>query len=62
MALISEYDVETKFIDRLESIGYQYVDLRDYDDVLANARACLTEFNAPKLMEAKGVASLSDAE
>lgn len=62
MAHISEYDVETKFIDRLESIGYQYVDLRDYDDVLANARTRLTEFNASKLMEAKGVASLSDAE
>ena len=62
MAHISEYDVETKFIDRLESIGYQYVDLRDYDDVLANARTCLTEFNASKLMEAKGVAALSDAE
>ena len=62
MAHISEYDVETKFIDRLESIGYQYVDLRDYNDVLANARACLTAFNASKLMEAKGVAALSDAE
>ena len=62
MAHISEYDVETKFIDRLESIGYQYVDLRDYHDVLANARTCLTEFNASKLMEAKGVAALSDAE
>jgi len=62
MAHISEYDVETKFIDRLESIGYQYVDLCDYDDVLSNARTQLTKLNAAKLMEAKGEASLSDAE
>ena len=29
-----EYDVETKFIDRLESIGYEYIELKDYSDVL----------------------------
>ena len=34
MAHISEYEVETKFIDRLESIGYQYVELENYEDVL----------------------------
>lgn len=27
MPHISEYEVETKFIDRLESIGYHYVEL-----------------------------------
>jgi type I restriction enzyme R subunit len=31
MAHISEYEVETKFIDRLESIGYEYVELKNYD-------------------------------
>lgn len=36
MGHVSEYDVETKFIDRLESIGYQYVELKNYRDVLAN--------------------------
>ena len=64
MPHISEYEVETKFIDRLESIGYQYVELGNYDDVLANCRKQLAVFNAPKLKEAKGKgsASFSDAE
>ena len=33
MAHISEYDVENLFIDRLESIGYEFVDMSNYDDV-----------------------------
>ena len=36
MAHVSEYEVETKFIDRLESIGYVFVELKNYDDVLEN--------------------------
>ena len=36
MAYISEYEVETKFIDRLESIGYEYIEIKNYDDVLLN--------------------------
>ena len=62
MPHISEYDVETKFIDRLESIGYNYVDLKDYSDVIENFRKQLAAFNAPKLMEAKGKSAFSDAE
>ncbi len=62
MSHISEYDVETMFIDRLESIGYQYADLKDYDDVLANCRTQLAVFNSAKLKEAKGTAVFSDAE
>ncbi len=62
MARISEYEVETKFIDRLESIGYEYVDLVNYDSVLANLREQLCRFNQVKLKEAKGEASFSDAE
>ncbi len=62
MSHISEYEVETKFIDRLESIGYEYVELADYDDVLKNFRDKITEFNSQKLIEAKGNASISDAE
>ncbi len=62
MPHISEYEVETKFIDRLESIGYQYAELGNYDDVLANCREQLAAFNAVKLREAKGTASFSDAE
>ncbi len=62
MAHISEYEVETKFIDRLESIGYEYVDLKNYDDVLSNFKTQLEKFNTSKIKEAKGTDSLSDAE
>ena len=62
MAHISEYDVENLFIDRLESIGYEFVDMSNYDDVVANFRKQLAAFNAPKLVEAKGEAAFSDAE
>ena len=58
----SEYDVEIKFIERLESIGYEYIELKNYDDVLENFRNKLAEFNSKKLLEAKGEASLSDSE
>lgn len=59
MPHVSEYDVEVKFLDRLESIGYGYVDLKNYDDVLANFRVQLAVFNAAKLTEVKGEASFS---
>ncbi len=62
MARQSEYDVENLFIDRLESIGYSYVDLNNYEEVIANFREQLTRFNSAKLIEKKGVAELSDAE
>ena len=62
MAHISEYEVETKFIDRLESIGYEYVELKNYNDVIDNFREQLIRFNEAKIKEAKGSASLSDAE
>ena len=62
MAHISEYEVETKFIDRLESIGYEYVELKNYNDVIDNFREQLTRFNEAKIKEAKGSAALSDAE
>ena len=59
---ISEYEVENLFIQRLESIGYSFVQMKDYDDVLKNLRVQLAAFNAPKLIEAKGSASFSDSE
>ena len=62
MPHISEYEVETKFIDRLESIGYEYIELNNYDDVLDNFKTQLIKFNEAKIIEAKGAASLSDAE
>ena len=62
MGHISEYEVETRFIDRLESIGYEYIELKNYTDVLDNFRTQLSVFNRKKLVEAKGSADLSDAE
>ena len=62
MPHISEYEVEAKFIERLESLGYTFAPLNNYDDVLANFRLELAKFNAAKLIEAKGDASFSDAE
>lgn len=38
MAHTSEYEVEDVFIDRLEGIGYKFIKLDNYDDVLANFR------------------------
>ena len=58
----SEYQVETKFIDRLQELGYTYVELRNYDDVLVNFRTQLAEVNREKLIEKKGVAEFSDTE
>ncbi len=58
----SEYEVEDLFIERLESIGYEYADLADYDDVIANFRTQLAALNAAKLIEKKGSADFSDAE
>jgi type I restriction enzyme R subunit len=62
MARISEYEVENLFIERLESIGYEYVDLANYDEVLNNFKEQLTKFNKNKLLEKKGKAELSKTE
>ena len=62
MPKVSEYEVEVKFIDRLESIGYTYVDLKSYDDVINNFREKITAFNVSKLIREKGESSLSDSE
>lgn len=62
MAHVSEYDAESLFIDRLERIGYEFVQMHNYDDVVANFRKQLAAFNAEKLAEAKGEATFSDAE
>ena len=62
MPHVSEYEVEVRFIERLESLGYTFAPLNNYDDVLANFRLELSKFNAAKLIEAKGEASFSDAE
>lgn len=62
MSRISEYEVEEKFISKLESIGYDYIDLKNYADVLSNFKTQLCKLNATKLIEKKGVADLSQKE
>ena len=58
----SEYEVEERFIERLESIGYEYVELKNYDDVIKNFKKQLELFNSKKIIEAKGEKTLSDKE
>lgn len=62
MTHTSEYDIEMQFIKRLESIGYEFIELHDYDDALKNFREQLCKFNQDKLIEAKSSATLSDRE
>ena len=62
MGHTSEYAVENMFIDRLESLGYQFVKMNSYDDVLENFRTQLAKFNEKKLAEKGHAASFSDAE
>lgn len=62
MRVQSEYEVESLFLDRLQEMDYKYVDLKNYDDVISNFREQVIKFNADKLIEAKGSASLSDSE
>ena len=40
-----EYEIETIFIDQLESIGYQFVDMANYDDVVSNFRVQFCKVN-----------------
>ena len=59
----TEYEVEEIFINQLEKQqGYSYIEMANYDDVLANFRVQFCKVNAKALMEAKGVAELSDSE
>ena len=58
----SEYEVEDLFIDKLQTLNYDYVELKNYDDVLDNFRTQLCTLNHDVLVEAKGEATLSDAE
>lgn len=62
MGRISEYEVEELFIKRLEGIGYEFVPLKNYDDVLHNLRTQLEKLNAEKLLEKKDTAEFSDSE
>lgn len=58
----SEYEVEELFIDRLDEMGYEYIDMKNYEDVCSNFRKQFCKLNAKELIAAKGVAELSDTE
>ena len=58
----SEYQVEEQYIERLKDMGYEYVELAHYEDVLSNFRKQFCKLNRKALTEAKGMAELSDAE
>ncbi len=58
----SEYEVEELFIEQLQTIGYKYIDMSNYDDVLSNFREQFCKVNQKALIEAKGVAELSNHE
>ncbi|MBD5143825.1 MAG: type I restriction endonuclease subunit R [Ruminococcus sp.] len=60
--LMTEYEVEEIFINQLKEQGYSYVDIANYDDVLANFSKQFCKVNSKALVEAKGVAELSDSE
>lgn len=58
----SEYEVESLFIERLTDLGYEFIPMKNYNDVLSNFREQLCKVNCEKLVEAKGEAALSDSE
>ena len=60
--LKTEYEVEEIFINQLKEQGYSYVDMANYDDVLANFREQFCKVNSKALTDMKGVAELSDSE
>lgn len=59
---VSEYEVENLFIERLGTIGYQFIQLRDYAEVKKNFKDQLQKFNKAAIIESKGNSELSDSE
>lgn len=59
---ISEYEVERLFIERLGTIGYQYIELKNYAEVKINFKAQVEAFNKEEIIKGKGIEKLSDTE
>lgn len=59
---MNEYTVEKNYIEHMQKIGWKFVELKNYDELKANFRNQICRFNADKLIVAKGMAELSDAE
>lgn len=60
--MANEYKVEIDYIEHMQTLGWKFVELKNYEDVKANFRKQICKFNADKLIATKGVAELSDAE
>ena len=60
--VMSEYEVESLYIDRLDELGYEYIELKNYNDVCNNFREQFCKLNSNELIAAKGKAELSDSE
>lgn len=58
----SEYEVENIFIEQLETLGYPFVQMSNYNDILDNFRKQFCIVNADALIAAKGAAELSNSE
>lgn len=59
---MNEYTVEKTYIEHLQTLGYEYVDLHNYNEVVSNFRVQVCRLNAQKLTAAKGIAVFSDTE
>lgn len=59
---VSEYEVENKLLARLQEIGYEFIHMQNYCDVLENFRDKLAQFNKDSLIEEKGSATFSNQE
>lgn len=62
MAIKSEYEVESLFIEQMERLGYEFIKLKDYSGVLVNLKFQLERFNKEALEKAKGESFFSDTE
>lgn len=60
--VMSEYEVESLYIDRLDDMGYEYIELKNYNDVCNNFREQFCKLNHKALIEGKGTAVLSNSE
>lgn len=58
----SEYEVESLFIERLVNLGYKFLPMINYDDIVSNFRVQLCKVNEAKLVAAKDEAVFSDTE
>lgn len=58
----AEYKVEKEFMEHMVLQGFENTTLRDYEDIKKNFKNQIEKFNAGRLVDAKGIPMLSDAE